>query len=171
MRQNRFSTGRIVLYCLGALPVVWIALLIAPFAGGGLIGAAGSMGTAMSRPFHIEFCEDSLRTVLLFLFAYALAVTVSLSSERNYRRREEHGSARWGNTARINRKYAGGSVTDGKILLQHIGIGMDTRRHRRNLNVLVCGGSGSGKTRFYAKPNIMNANCSQIILDPKRAVF
>ena len=167
MRQNRFSTGRIVLYCLGALPVIWIALLIAPFAGGGLIGAAGSMGTAMSRPFHIEICEDSLRTVLLFLFAYALAVTVSLSSERNYRRREEHGSARWGNTARINRKYAGGSVTDGKILLQHIGIGMDTRRHRRNLNVLVCGGSGSGKTRFYAKPNIMNANCSQIILDPK----
>ena len=167
MRQNRFSAGRIVMYCLGALPVVWIALLIAPFAGGGLIGAAGSMGAAMSRPFHIEFCEDSLRTVLLFLFAYALAVTVSLSSERNYRRREEHGSARWGNTVRINRKYAGGSVTDGKILLQHIGIGMDTRRHRRNLNVLVCGGSGSGKTRFYAKPNIMNANCSQIILDPK----
>ena len=155
------------MYCLGALPVIWIALLIAPVAGRGLIGAAKEFGARMSRPFHIEICGDSLRTVLLFLFVYALVIAVSLSSERNYRRREEHGSARWGNTVRINRKYADRNAANNKILLQHVAIGMDTRKHRRNLNVLVCGGSGSGKTRFYAKPNIMNANCSQIILDPK----
>ena len=46
-------------------------------------------------------------------------------------------------------------------------IGLDGRKHRRNLNVLVCGGSGAGKTRFYAKPNIMNANTSFVVLDPK----
>ena len=155
------------MYGLGALPVIWIALLIAPAAGGGLIGAAKEFGARMSRPFHIEICGDSLRTVLLFLFAYALVIAVTLSSERNYRRREEHGSARWGNKARINRKYADPNGADHKSLLQHVAIGMDTRKHRRNLNVLVCGGSGSGTTRYYAKPNIMNANCSQIILDPK----
>ena len=159
------------MYGLGAVPVIWTALLIAPAAGGGLIGAAKELGARMGRPFHIEICGDSLRTVLLFLFAYALVIAVTLSSERNYRRREEHGSARWGNKARINRKYADPNGADNKILLQHVAIGMDTRKHRRNLNVLVCGGSGSGKTRYYAKPNIMNANCSQIILDPKREEF
>ena len=167
MRRDKFSTGRAVMYGLGAVPVIWTALLIAPAAGGGLIGAAKELGARMGRPFHIEICGDSLRTVLLFLFAYALIIAVSLSSERNYRRREEHGSAQWGSTARINRKYADPNGANNKILLQHVAIGMDTRKHRRNLNVLVCGGSGSGKTRFYAKPNIMNANCSQIILDPK----
>ena len=167
MRRDKFSTGRAVMYGLGAVPVIWTALLIAPAAGSGLIGAAKELGARMSRPFHIEICGDSLRTVLLFLFAYALVIAVTLSSERNYRRREEHGSARWGSTARINRKYADPNGADNKILLQHVAIGMDTRKHRRNLNVLVCGGSGSGKTRYYAKPNIMNANCSQIILDPK----
>ena len=45
---------------------------------------------------------------------------------------------------------------------------MNGKKHRRNLNVLVCGGSGAGKTRFYAKPNIMQCNCSFVALDPKR---
>ena len=46
-------------------------------------------------------------------------------------------------------------------------IGLDGRKHRRNLNILVCGGSGAGKTRFFAKPNVMNANTSFVCLDPK----
>lgn len=50
-------------------------------------------------------------------------------------------------------------------------IGLDGHKHRRNLNVLVCGGSGSGKTRFYAKPNIMNANTSFVVLDPKGEIL
>ena len=53
------------------------------------------------------------------------------------------------------------------LLVYGIAIGLDGRKHRRNLNVLVCGGSGAGKTRFYAKPNIMNANTSFVVLDPK----
>ena len=167
MKQNKFSTGHVVLYCLGAFPVIWVALLLAPIAGEGLIGIVKGFSAVMSRPFHLEICEDSLRTVLLFLFVYALVIVACLSSDRNYRKREEHGSARWGNAAQINRKYADSDVTKNKILLQHVAIGFDTQKHRRNLNVLVCGGSGSGKTRFYAKPNIMNANCSMIALDPK----
>ena len=50
-------------------------------------------------------------------------------------------------------------------------IGLDGRKHRRNLNVLICGGSGAGKTRFYAKPNIMQCNCSFVILDPKGEIL
>ena len=58
-------------------------------------------------------------------------------------------------------------MTENKILTQNVAIGLDGRKHRRNLNILVCGGSGAGKTRFFAKPNIMNANTSFVCLDPK----
>jgi type IV secretion system protein VirD4 len=83
------------------------------------------------------------------------------------RPREEHGSAKWGEAAAISRNYADRKFSDNKILTQNVRIGFDSHRHRRNLNVLVCGGSGSGKTRFFAKPNAMQANSSMVILDPK----
>ena len=95
-----------------------------------------------------------------------MAIGIFLSNERNYRRREEHGSAKWGNAATINAKYATKDKTESKILTQNVSIGLDGHKHRRNLNILVCGGSGAGKTRFYAKPNVMNANCSYVCLDP-----
>ena len=46
-------------------------------------------------------------------------------------------------------------------------MGLDGKKHRRNLNTVVIGGSGAGKTRFYAKPNLMQANVSFVVLDPK----
>lgn len=112
-----------------------------------------------------------MKTVLIFLLCYGLGIGVYLSTDRNYRRREEHGSAKWGDPRAINRKYADKEPTANKILTQNVAIGLDGRRHRRNLNVLVVGGSGAGKTRFYAKPNIMNANTSLIILDCKGEIL
>ena len=96
-----------------------------------------------------------------------LILAVILSDDKNYRRREEHGSAKWGSPNAVNKKYAGKQFDENKVLTQNVAIGLDGRTHRRNLNVLVCGGSGAGKTRFYAKPNIMNANTSFVCLDPK----
>ena len=72
-----------------------------------------------------------------------------------------------GNAGQVNRKYAAKPKTENKILTQNVAIGLGGHKHRRNLNTLVCGGSGAGKTRFYAKPNIMNANTSFVCLDPK----
>ncbi len=118
-------------------------------------------------PFHIVLCEDSPKTVLAFLLSYGMGIGIYLSNERNYRRREEHGSAKWGNPGAVNRKYASKDRTANKILTQNVALGLDGRRHRRNLNILVCGGSGAGKTRFFAKPNVMNANTSFVCLDPK----
>ena len=171
VRQDKFSGQRIALYIFGTIPVAWIALLIAPISQDGLVGIVRDFANVMSNPFHIELCEDSLRTVLILLLLYGFAIGIYLSTDRNYRRREEHGSAKWGNPLQINRKYADVHKTQNKVLTNSVSIGMDGHKHRRNLNVLVCGGSGSGKTRFYAKPNIMNANTSFIVLDPKRAVF
>ena len=121
----------------------------------------------MQNPFHIVWCDNSIRTVLVLLVIYAVALVVYLSSERNYRKREEHGSAKWGDARQLNQKYADKTHKQNKILTQNVSISLDGRKHRRNLNVLVCGGSGSGKTRFYAKPNVMAANCSYVCLDPK----
>ncbi len=94
-----------------------------------------------------------------------MGVGIHLSNRRNTRPRKEHGSARWGGASGANRKYADKRFTGNKLLTQNVRIGFDAHKHRRNLNVLVCG--GSGKTRFYAKPNAMQANSSMVILDPK----
>ncbi len=84
---------------------------------------------------------------------------------------EEHGSARWGNPKEVNRKYMQQPASDNKLLTQQVRVGLDGKKHRRNLNVLVCGGSGAGKTRFYCKPNIMQANSSFVVLDPKGEIL
>ncbi len=167
MRQDKFSKANIILYTLGILPVIWLGMLVAPYTADGLVGIIENFSVIMENPFHISFCEDSLKTVLILLLIYALGIGIYLSTDKNYRCREEHGSAKWGKATVIKKKYADKDTKQNKLLTQNTAIGLDGRKHRRNLNVLVCGGSGSGKTRFYAKPNIMQANTSFIVLDPK----
>lgn len=167
MRHDKFSKQNLLLYCLGTIPVIWLALLIAPFMEDGLPGLIQNFGAAMSRPFHITLCEDSSKTVLVLLLCYGIAIGIYLSAQRNYRRREEHGSAQWGSPAQVNKKYADRVPAQNKILTQNVSVGLNGRKHRRNLNTLVCGGSGAGKTRFFAKPNLCQANSSYVVLDPK----
>ena len=167
MRQDKFSKTNLILYACGIIPVVWLGLLIAPYINGGLVEIIKNLSVAFSNPFNIAFCEDSVKTVLVCIMAYALGLGIYISNDRNYRRREEHGSAKWGKSETIKKKYMNKETPQNKLLTQNTAIGLDGRVHRRNLNVLVCGGSGAGKTRFYAKPNIMQANTSFIILDPK----
>lgn len=94
-------------------------------------------------------------------------VGVCLSFRRNYRRGEEHGSAKWGNAKTVNKKYRAMQPEDNKIFTQNVRVGLDGRKHRRTLNTVVVGGSGAGKTRFFAKPNLCQANTSFTVLDPK----
>ena len=116
---------------------------------------------------RIPFGGASVPTALILLAVYGLVILVCHYTKPNYRRREEHGSAHWGKIADIDRKYRQEPPESNKILTQHIAIGYDTHSHRRNLNTLVVGGSGAGKTRFYAKPNLMQANTSFVVTDPK----
>lgn len=167
MRQDKLSKTNLILYACGIIPVIWLGLLIAPYIQSGLVEIVKNFSTAINSPFNIAICEDSVKTVLVLLLIYALGIGIYISNDKNYRRREEHGSAKWGKAETIKKKYTDKETTKNKILTQNTAIGLDGRAHRRNLNVLVCGGSGSGKTRFYAKPNIMQANTSFIILDPK----
>ena len=171
MKNNKFSKSNLVLYGLGTVPVIWLALLVAPLLSGGLQSIFTGFPTALNHPFSITICEDSVKTVLLLILAYAMGIGIYLSTQHNYRRREEHGSAKWGSTEVIRKRYEDRDKTMNKVLTQHTAIGLDGQKHRRNLNVLVCGGSGSGKTRFYAKPNIMQANTSFVVLDPKGEIL
>ena len=169
---NKFSTTRIVLYLTGLIPVVWLGLKSAPyFIKNGLVGILENAGDIFNNPFHITLVRGSLRVTLIFCVLYAIGIGIYLSTERNFRRREEHGSAKWGEASTVNRRYRAEPPEDNKILTQNVRIGFDGHVHKRNLNVLVVGGSGAGKTRYYAMPNILQAtkdtNFSMVVLDPK----
>lgn len=165
MKDDKKSA--VVAFVIGIVPVIWIALLIAPNLDGGIISIIGSLSSAFQSPFKVSLCKNSFKSVITLLMAYGLTVGVVLSSMRNYRRGEEHGSAKWGKVKSVAKAYIQQPYSQNKILTQQVMIGLKARKHRRNLNVLVCGGSGSGKTLFYAKPNIMQCNTSMVILDCK----
>lgn len=161
------ETKTMLMLCLAfSFPVMYLALAAAPYLGEGLGSMLQGMILALEKP-NIVFCKDSLKTVLLFLLVYAGSIGVYLSMQRNYRRGAEHGSAKWGNPQTVNRKYMQKPPKQNKLLTQQVRIGLDGRKHRRNLNVIVIGGSGAGKTRFYCKPNIMQCNTSFVVTDPK----
>ena len=151
----------------GLVPVIWLALLAAPCMDGGLVTLIEKFPEAIASPFSIRICKGSMKIVLIVIAAYAMAIGIYVNTRRNYRRGEEMGSAKWGDAFKLNKKYESHAETGNKILTQNVKIGLDGREHRRNLNVLVCGGSGAGKTRFFCKPNIMQAETSMMILDPK----
>ena len=156
-----------LMYAFGVIPAIWVALIIAPAVSGGLPEILQHFPKAMENPLNVTWMEDSLKTVLFFIAAYVVGIGIYISTRRNTRPKEEHGSAKWGDAHAVNRKYADKHFMMNKLLTQGVRIGLDGKKHRRNLNVLVVGGSGSGKTRFFAKPNVMQANTSMVILDPK----
>ena len=169
---NKFSGPRIALYFSGLIPVSWFALKSAPyFVKNGLVGIFENAGDIFNNPFHITIVQGNLQVVLIFGVLYAVGIGIYLSTEKNYRRREEHGSAKWGDAVSTNKRYQAKPDEANKILTQNVRIGFDGHKHKRNLNVLVVGGAGAGKTRYYAMPNILqadkNTKFSMVILDPK----
>lgn len=168
MNQGNDRRAAVILSLIGIIPVVWLGLLIAPSVKGGLPEILTSLMNAMNAPFHIELCEDSVKAVLVLLLCYGMGVGIYFSTRRNYRRREEHGSAKWGSASAVNKKYAQQPKSENKLLTQNVAIGLNAKKHRRNLNTLVIGGSGAGKTRFFCKPNLMQCcRNSYFVLDPK----
>ena len=155
-----------ILYVLGIIPVIWLALLIAPYMSNGLIEIIKNAGNALNNPFKITIMENSLKTVLIFLIIYVLSILVYEATRKNYRRREENGSAKWGEASDLNKKYKQPNNYN-KILTKNVSLGLNGKKHRRNVNVLVVGGSGAGKTYSYCKPNVMQCNTSFVVLDPK----
>ncbi len=146
VNDNDRSTN-IFLMCLGGVIVIWFALLVAPYINGGIVEIINKLPQKMNEPFNIEFCKDSLKTILIFLLIYLLCLGIYFSNRRNYRRGKEYGSAVWGNARQINKKYMQIPKTQNKILTQNVMLGLNARKHKRNLNVLVVGGSRSRKNK------------------------
>ena len=94
-----------ILYFLGIIPVIWIALLLAPYFKGGLIEIIKNGSQALSSPLNITLVENSIKVILFFLIVYLFSILIYESTRKNYRRREENGSAKWGNSNQINNKY------------------------------------------------------------------
>lgn len=153
------------------IPVIWFAILIAPYSSGGLIYSLPYISEAINHPFSFSWCDNTPRMILIFTLIYAIGVMVYLSTMKNYRRTVEYGSAKWANALNVNRKYASKNYLENKLLSQNVRIGLNGKIHRRNLNTIVIGGSGAGKTRFYCKPNIMQCNTSFVVLDPKGEIL
>ena len=153
------------------IPTIWFSLLIAPYMDKGLINAILCLSEALDHPFSIQWTDLTLKTIGIFLIVYALAIGMHLSSAKNYRRTEEYGSAKWANPNTVCKKYANKVYFTNKVFSQNVRMGLDGKKHRRNLNTVVIGGSGAGKTRFYAKPNIMQCNTSFVVLDPKGEII
>ena len=166
-KPNEDRTAALILIGIGIVPVIWAALIVAPFLSEGLTGIVEGLASGMREPFSIQWCEESPKSILLFLLMYGMGIGIYFATRQNYRHGEEHGSAKWGTAKEVNHKYADKRSDQNILLTNHVKIGLDGRKHRRNLNVLVVGGSGAGKTRFYAKPNILQANTSFVALDPK----
>ena len=156
------------LWILLYLPVLWLAVKLAELFQPRLsvFDYMDLLPSTLTQPFHLAFNEHTLNFVALFSLVFGIAVSAYYASEGKRRLGEEHGSAVWGRVKSITAKYGQDKFSD--LLLTHKArLGLDTYKHQRNLNVLVIGGSGSGKTRFYAKPNIMQCNTSFVITDPK----
>ena len=133
----------------------------------GLLNACNEM---LAEPLPFEWSNQTPRFLLIFTGLYAVIVLAASSEHRNTRPGEEHGSARWGNAKELNRRYRD---TQGPNLLmtRNIRIGVDGYKHKHNTDVLVVGGSGTGKTRTYAVPNVLEAGCSMVITDPKGEIL
>ena len=152
------------------LPFVWWAAAISACAiapDKNFIQILETLSEKLEQPFFITYTPYTFKCILIFTAAYFLGIGIYESQKRNYRRGVEHGSAKWGNVSEICRRYCEKQYTQNLLLTQHFRMGLDGYKHKRNLNVLVVGGSGAGKSRTYAIPNIMQCNCSMVITDPK----
>lgn len=158
-------------------PVVWVLLGIfsvylavaaasAYEEGSNIFVWMGRFSEVLKRPSLLRWTPHTVKCIVVVLLLCAFAVLLYRSDREKRRPGGEYGTAKWEAAETMNQKYAD---KDGPnvILTQHVSIGMDGYKHQRNLNVLVVGGSGSGKTRYFCKPGLMDANCSYLVVDPK----
>ena len=155
---------------LAGLPVIWWAgILIADAIqpGRNLFELMEVLTEKLNHPFQLHYTEYTIKSMLVCTLLYAAGIGIFYSSQKNYRRGEEHGSARWGDARQLCKKYSQKPYSQNILLTQNFRISLDTHKHRRCLNILVVGGSGAGKSRGFALPNIMQCCCSMVITDPK----
>ena len=155
------------MWALFSLAVIYFALLSASVYEDGMTVFELFRLSADASLKDIRWTPYTLRFIFIFLLLYIGGIALYYSSRHNRRPGIEHGSAKWGSVHELNRKYSDKDDSMNVILTQHLKMSMNGKHHMRNLLQIVVGGSGAGKTRFLVKPNIMLANASFIVTDPK----
>lgn len=117
-------------------------------------------------PFFIPNVEQIKLWLFTSAFYWAIAALILLDLQKKYMFGKEHGTAKWGDKKDIE-KIRDKDDSKNIILTKTEMLSTDTRKTRKNLNVLVVGGAGTGKSRFVAKPNLLQANTSYVITDTK----
>lgn len=151
------------------IPIVWLAVLMAGCYTPGMtiFDLAAQFSEVTQTPFSLHWTPYTMKFIGIFLLLYGGAILFYYTGQKNTRPGEEHGSASWGSVRELDKKYRDKDAGKNVILTQHLQMNMNGKLHRRNLLQIIVGGSGSGKTRFLAKPNLMLANASFIVTDPK----
>ncbi len=151
------------------IPIVWLAVLMAGCYAPGMtiFDLAAQFSEVTQTPFSLHWTPYTMKFIGIFLLLYGGAILFYYTGQKNTRPGEEHGSASWGSVRELDKKYRDKDAGKNVILTQHLQMSMNGKLHRRNLLQIIVGGSGSGKTRFLAKPNLMLANASFIVTDPK----
>ena len=128
----------------------------------------GRFSQVLERPLSIGWTAHTPKFMLVSLLLYGCGIALYYSSRENRRPGEEYGSAKWGDPKALCQKYMDHQHKEANIILtQRVRLGMDGYKTQRNMNILVIGGSGSGKTRYFCKPGLYSANCSYLVTDPK----
>ena len=155
----------------GKLPQAW-RMTAGANASEKLLNIMGGMEQAFASPLPSFYLPDLLIGLMLGA-ALRLAVYLKGKNAKKYRHNQEHGSARWGNQTDIA-PYIDPVFENNVILTQTERLTMNNRprdpKTARNKNVLIIGGSGSGKTRFWLKPNLMQCHSSYVVTDPKGSI-
>lgn len=124
-------------------------------------------------PFANYFNQYTMKMVVITIGIYALVIVMYYTSQRNLMPGKEFGTAKLETPQRVNQMIADKDENFNRILSQNVKMSLDFRRLKLNGNILICGGSGAGKTFYEVKPNLMQMprNCSFISTDPKGEIL
>lgn len=166
--------------------LVGFLLLGGVFAGylGYLMGGAWEQGIKVQEllsrfqricdaPFDNYYNSYTVKAVAIAIVVYGMAIVMYCTSQKNYMPGKEYGTARFENPKRVNQVLMDKDEHFNRILSQNVKMSLDFRKLKLNGNILICGGSGAGKTFYEVKPNLMQMprNCSFICTDPKGEIL
>ena len=140
---------------------------------GGSMAMLNEINSMFTNPLP-SFHKEDIIAGLITAVAIKVFLYIKKKNAKNYRHKEEYGSARWGNEKDIEPYVDRENPLNNIILTKTESLTMSSRvtniKFARNKNILVVGGSGSGKTRFFVKPNLMQMHSSYVVTDPKGTV-
>ncbi len=167
IRKKQMMLSLLVVY-----PVyLYFVACIAPFVKSNLPETIKNLTDNEIKYIPTDFSAHTGRVLLISSFVYFMLMFIIISCMRNTRNGEEYGSAKFNSAFMLARKYRDRIKEANIRLTQNVSIALNTISHRKNLNILIIGGSGTGKSRGFIIPNILLANKSFIVTDPKGEIL